>query len=68
MINKSTIASFAITPAMKEDIKEIAGVTGVACSVLYREAAQFLINAYHGIDHPALFLRMRPNAQQATNA
>ncbi|OYU74933.1 MAG: hypothetical protein CFE32_16170 [Alphaproteobacteria bacterium PA3] len=68
MSNKSTIASFAITPAMREDIKEIAGVTGVACSVLYREATQFLINCYRGIDHPALFLRMRPNAQQVINA
>jgi hypothetical protein len=68
MINKSTIASFAITPAMKEDIKEIAALTGVARSVLLREATQFLINSYHGIDHPALFLRMRPNAQQVVNA
>ena len=68
MINKSTIASFAITPSMREDIKEIAEATGVARSVLLREATQFLINAYHGIDHPALFLRMRPSAQQVVNA
>ena len=68
MINKSTIASFAMTPAMREEIKEISESTGVARSVLLREAIQFLINTYHGIDRPTLFIRYSPNAKQVVNA